>query len=128
MLLDPLAYLKTALLFAFVDSECTEDVNQCPTVESLADFCKDYHLVGSLCFSVDQLNALDPEPLGEDEITNDSKSPLRKLLLRMSARHIDIQGASADNKTAKYVHGSEGYWQPKDFLGGRHDNSKSAVL
>jgi len=104
MLLDDLVYLKTALIFAFLDSAAhLEDIQRCEDVESLAEFCVAFRSTGQLFFIVDQLNALDPELTGEDEVSDDQKARLRRQLQRMSARHINITSAAANHKTFKYM-------------------------
>jgi len=101
MLLDPLNYLKMAILFAFVNSKPScEEILDCQNLKSLTNFCIRYH---QLCFIVDQLNALDPEPMGQDKIPNEDKSSLRRLLLQISAKHILITSASANHKTFQYM-------------------------
>jgi len=59
--------------------------------------------MGQLCFTVDQLNALDPEVMAQDVVSNTEKDSLRKLLHRMSSRHILISSASANHKTFRHM-------------------------
>jgi hypothetical protein len=100
MLRDPLDYLKTAFFFAFADSESfMQDIYHCESVEVLADFCAQYQMIGRLCFVVDQLNDLDPEPIGEDEIADERKFQVQ----RMSRGHIEITRTSANHKSAKHM-------------------------
>jgi hypothetical protein len=105
MLLDPLNYLQTAILFAFVNSKPScEEILDCQNLESLTNFCIRYELAfGQLCFIVDQLNALDPEPMGQGEVPNKDKGLLRRLLQQISADHILITSASANHKTFQYM-------------------------
>ncbi len=104
-LFDPLRYLQNALVFAFVNSERSfrEEVLDCENLESLANFCARYRNTGQLCFIVDQLNALDPEMMAQDVVSNTEKDSLRKLLHRMSSMHILISSASANHKTFQHM-------------------------
>jgi hypothetical protein len=103
MLLDPFLYLRTALLFAFTGSIHGEGIRECEDVEGLADFCSLYRSIGQLCFVVDQWNALDPDPTGQDKVDDRRKFQLHGLLERMSERHISITCASATQNTFKYM-------------------------
>jgi hypothetical protein len=104
-LFDPLRYLRNALIFAFVNSKPSfrEEVLDCENLESLANFCARYRNTGQLCFIVDQLNALDPEPMAQDVVTNQKKMMFRDLLNSMSASHILITSASANHKTFQHM-------------------------
>ena len=104
-LFDPLRYLQNALVFAFLISKPSflEEVLDCENLESLANFCTRYRNTGQLCFIVDQLNALDPEVMAHDVVSNEEKGALRKLLHRMSSRHILISSASANHKTFQHM-------------------------
>src|SRR5260221_9425422 len=105
MLVDLLDYLRKAIIFAFVNSARSfhDDILSCEDVESLANFCSGYRKIGQLCFVVDQLNALDPEPMGQDEVSDEKKALLRSLVQRMSAQHIQITSASANQKTFQHM-------------------------
>jgi hypothetical protein len=119
MLLDTLVYLQTALVFAFLDSAGhLEDIQRCEDVESLAEFCVAFKSTGQLIFIVDQLNALDPELTGEDEVPDDKKAWLRGLLQRMSARHINITSTSANHKTFKHMAARDTGDQKVPLMGG----------
>jgi hypothetical protein len=99
MPLGPLNYLRAAIVLAFINSESfREEILNCDDLESLAKFCTRYRTFGQLCFIVDQLDALDLEPMGQDEVPNVDKGSLRRLLHRMSAKHILITSASANHK------------------------------
>ncbi len=104
-LFDPLRYLRNALVFAFVNSKpfFHEEVLDCENHESLANFCAQYQNMGQLCFIVNQLNALDPELMAKDVVSNTEKESLRMLLYRMSVRHILISSASANHKTFQHM-------------------------
>ena len=104
-LLDPLRYLQNALVFAFVNStpSLREEVLDCENLESLANFCAWYRNMGQLCFIVDQLDVLDPEVMARDMVSNTEKDSLRKLLYRMSSRHVLISSISANHKTFQYM-------------------------
>ena len=67
---------------------------------------------------MDQLNALDPELTGEDEVPDDKKAWLLGLLQRMSARHINITSASANHKTLKYMAARDTGEQKNFLMGG----------
>jgi len=116
MLLDPLVYFQTALIFAFLNSAGhLEDIQRCEDVESLAEICVAFKSTGQLFFIVDQLDALDLGLTGEDEVPDDKKAWLRRLLQRTSARHINITSASANHKTFKYMAARE---QKVSLMGG----------
>jgi len=104
-LFDPLRYLKNALVFAFVNSKPSfrEEILDCENLESLANFCARYRNTGQLCFIVDQLNALDPEVMAQDVVSNTERDSLRMLLHRMSSRHILISSASTNHKTFQHM-------------------------
>lgn len=104
-LFNPLIYLRNALVFAFINAESflLNEVLDCDDLESLANFCAQYRSRGQLCFIVDQLNALDPEVMAQDVVSNMDKDSLRKLLHCMSSRHILISSASANHKTFQYM-------------------------
>ena len=105
MLREPLRYLRHALVFAFGDSSSSnyrERIYECEDIEALADFCINYQR-GGLWFIVDQLNALDPEPKGEDDISDHRKLALNELLQRISAGQVLITSASANHKSAKHM-------------------------
>jgi hypothetical protein len=102
MLRAPFAYLQAAFLFAFADSEDSELVLQCETVDALINFSQRYDIAGRLFFIIDQLNALDPlgpEASGEDEVLD----TFRQRLLFMCAGHVTIKSASANHKSARYM-------------------------
>jgi hypothetical protein len=120
MLQEPLEYLRNALLFTFADSssiDYRERIYECEDIEALAAFCKNYKR-GGLCFIVDQLNALDPEPKGEDDVSDDMKFSLSKLLQRISAGHVSITSASANHKSAKHMATKDSGDQKIPLLGG----------
>ena len=120
MLREPLEYLRHALLFAFVDSSSSgyrERIYECEDIEALAGFCKNYKR-GGLCFIVDQLNALDPELKGEDDISDQRKYELHELLQRILAGHVLITSASANHKSAKYMASKDTGDQKIPLLGG----------
>ena len=96
---NPLTYLRNALVFACVHFELSllEEVLDREDLESLANFCERYE--NRLCFIVDQVNALDFEPKGQDVSLDTKKDLLRRLMYRMSAEHI----ASANHKTFQYM-------------------------
>ena len=105
-LYEPMSYLQNAILLAFSDSNASnyrERIHRCNSIEDLVAFCKQYRADGQLCFIADQINALDPEPSGEDNVTNDDKARLQKLLHEMWNSHINIRSASANHKSAKYM-------------------------
>lgn len=104
-LFNPLNYLQAAVLFAFVNSSPSfrEEILSCNDIESLGNFCQQYRTYGQLCFIVNQLNAMDPEPMGQDVVTNKKKDLHRNLLQRMSTAHILITSASANHKTFQYM-------------------------
>lgn len=105
MLQGPVVYLRNALLFAFMgpsSSGYRERIYGCESVEALVDFCEKYES-GRLCIIIDQMNALDPEPKGEDDVPDEAKSLLGSLLRRMSFRHVYITSASANHKSAKHM-------------------------
>lgn len=104
-LLEPRSYLLKAIVFAFVHSEPSfrEEILNCEDLESLTNFCVRYRKFGQLCFIVDQLNALDPEPMAQDVVSNANKELFRELLHNMSANHILITSVSANHKTFQYV-------------------------
>lgn len=74
----------------------------CQSVKALTDFCQNYKS-SQLCFIVDQMNALDPEPKGEDNFSNEAKFLLHSLLLCMSLGHVYILSILANHKSAKYM-------------------------
>jgi hypothetical protein len=120
MFQEPLEYLRNALLFAFADSSSSdycERIYECEDVEALANFCKN-HKRGGLYFIVNQLNALDPEPKGEDDVSDDTKFSLSNLLRRISAGHISITSASANHKSAKHMATKDTGDQKIPLLGG----------
>ena len=102
-LFNPLIYLRNALVFAFIHSEVSlhEEILDCENLESLANFCACYQ--NWLCFIVDQVNALDSEPKGQDVVPDMNKHLLRELLHRMCAKHILITSASANHKTFQHM-------------------------
>ena len=101
MLAEPLEYIRKALVFAFIcDASELEYILACETVESLADFCVKYQDIGQLYFIVDQQDALDPEP---DKVEDSTKEDLRKVLRLMTAGHISMTSASANQKTHKHI-------------------------
>jgi energy-coupling factor transporter ATP-binding protein EcfA2 len=119
MLQEPLEYLRNALLFAFANSSFSDHrdwICECEDIESLAQFCRRYK--GRLCFIIDQLNALDPEPKGEDDIPDHRKFRLNELLRRISAGHVLITSASANHKSAKHMASQDTGDQKIPLLGG----------
>ncbi|KIM82083.1 hypothetical protein PILCRDRAFT_484362 [Piloderma croceum F 1598] len=121
MLSRPLVYLRNAFLFAFADpqSEYRKGIWECQHVEALGDFCEKYEYEGGrLCFIMDQLNALDPEPKGQDNVTDKQKSAIGSLLQRMAAGHVEITSASANHKTAKHMERKDTGEQKIALLGG----------
>ena len=101
-LFDPLRYLRNALVVAFVNCQLSrEEILDCKNLESLVNFCAGYR--DRLCFIVDQLNALDPEPMAQDVVTNEKKMSFRDQLQLMSANHILITSASANDKTSQHT-------------------------
>ena len=120
MLQEPLGYLRNALLFAFADSSSSdyrEHIYQCEDIKALVDFCMSYKR-GGLCFIIDQLNALDPEPKGEDNVSDDRKFSLSELLQRISAGHVSITSASPNHKSAKHMARKDTGDQKIPLLGG----------
>ncbi len=119
-LLDPLSYLRTAVVFAFANSEPSfhEEILGCEDLKSLANFCARYQKFGRLCFIADQLNALDPELMGQGVVPNADKDLLRQLLHRMSAKHILITSASANHKTFQYMARRDTGEQKVPLMGG----------
>jgi hypothetical protein len=103
MLQDPLDYLRKAFLLAFRDDDrVSASICGCNNYDDLVGVSKQY-LPRRLCFIVDQLNALDPEPSGEDNVTNTSKDHFQRFILRASYSHVYISSASANHKSAKYL-------------------------
>ena len=120
MLREPLKYLRNALLFAFVglsSFDYREWICECEDIEGLANFCMQYKQ-GQLCFIIDQLNALDPEPKGEDDVSDDRKFWLKELLQRISAGHVLITSASANHKSAMHMAAKDTGDQKISLLGG----------
>jgi hypothetical protein len=117
MLPDPLKYLQVALLFAIRDASSREQIDRCETLDALASFCVNYN-TGRLCFIVDQLNALDPEPQGRDVFTDRDKSRLLSILRRMSNPHVYISSASANHESARYLQKKETGERKIALLGG----------
>jgi hypothetical protein len=87
-------------------------------MNGLVDFCGQYVADGQLCFIADQINALDPEPSGEDNVANEDKASLQKLLNEMWNLHISIRSASANHKSAKYMARKDTGEQKIAMLGG----------
>jgi hypothetical protein len=125
MLREPLKYLRNALLFAFVglsSFDYREWICECEDIEGLANFCMQYKQ-GQLCFIIDQLNALDPEPKGEDDVSDDRKFTL--------AAHIGwprIDHKRLGKSQECHAYGSKRYWRPKNLFAGRHDDGEGAIL
>jgi hypothetical protein len=71
-----------------------------------------------LCFIVDQLNALDPEPHGRDVSTDTAKSALLSILQRISHSHVYITSASANHQSARYLKMKETGERKIALLGG----------
>jgi len=119
-LLDPRSYLIKAIAFAFVNSKPSfrEEILDCDDLESLANFCARYRMFGRLCFIVDQFNALDPEPMAQDAVSNADKESFRQLLNRMSTNHIMITSASADHKSFRHMVERESGEQKVSLMGG----------
>ena len=105
MLREPLEYLRNALLFAFADSSSSdyrEWICECRDINNLANFCVQYK-EGRLCFIIDQMNALDPEPEGEDDIPDDRKFSLGALIQRILASHVLVTSTLENHKSAIYM-------------------------
>src|SRR5262249_13032668 len=106
MLRNPLAYLRKAVAFAFAASEPRikpREILQCKEEELLENFCAPDDRSERLFFVIDQINALDHEPEGQDEVDNETKVRIRKRLLAMAAGNIEIRSASANDKTFKHM-------------------------
>jgi hypothetical protein len=104
MLQHPLNYLPNALLFAFADSSSSgyrEWMSECGDIEALAIFCEQYKQDG-LCFIINQLNALDPEPKGEDDVPDHGKFWLRTLAAHIGWQ-VSITSTSAYHRSAKHM-------------------------
>jgi hypothetical protein len=118
----PLVYLRNALLFAFEDpqsSEYRKRMWECQHVEAFGAFCEKCESEGGhLCFIIDQLNALDPEPKGQDNISDEQKATIGSHLRRMAAGHVEITIASANHKTAKYMERKDTGERKITLLGG----------
>jgi energy-coupling factor transporter ATP-binding protein EcfA2 len=117
MLRDPLEYLRVAVLFAIRDASSREQIYGCETVDALASFCVRYK-TSRLCFIVDQLNALDPDPHGRDVSTDTAKSALLSILQRISDPHVYITSASANHQSARYLKKKETGERKIALLGG----------
>lgn len=117
MLRNPLKYLQVALSFAIRDAPSRDQIYRCETVDALALFCEQYQ-TGRLCFIVDQLNALDPEPHRLDVSTDKSKSNLLEILQRISDPHVYITSASANHQSARYLKKKQTGEQKIALLGG----------
>jgi hypothetical protein len=76
-----------------------QDIYHCEGVEVLADLCAQYQMIGRLCFVVDRFNALDPEPIGADEIADERKFQVQ----RIPRGYIEITSTSANHKSAKHM-------------------------
>jgi hypothetical protein len=126
-LLNPLGYLRNALVFAFVHSEPSlrEEILNCEDPESLTNFCACYR--NQLCFIVDQVDALDLEPMGQGVVSNKIKDSLRQLLHQMCAGKILITSASANHETFS-VHEGERDWRENCSFDGGYDLGKGMVL
>jgi len=122
MLSGPLVYLQNALIFAFAGSQSSEyrkRIWECEQVEDLADFCVQYGREGGrLCFIIDQKNALDPEPKGQNDVTDEEKATIRRLLRCMATQHVEITSASANHKTARHMARKDTGEQRISLLGG----------
>jgi hypothetical protein len=119
MLQESLEYLRNALLFAFANSSFSDHrdwICEVEDIEDLAQFCRRYK--GRLCFIIDQLDAFDPEPKGEDDVPDHTKFGLNGLLKRISASHVLITSAPANHKSAKHMASKDTGDQKIPLLGG----------
>jgi hypothetical protein len=119
MLQDPLEYLQTAFLLAFQNARDYWDaVLQSKDFEDLALLSHQFANGRKICFIVDQLNALDVEADGQDNISNKKKAALLNFLQKVSSRQVYITSASANFKTARYMETKQTDDEKIPLLGG----------
>jgi energy-coupling factor transporter ATP-binding protein EcfA2 len=98
MLKDRVDYLRAALRLTFHGDKGVQRELMEADEKGLLDRCK---WTKDLMFVVDQLNALDISPGGDD--LQDKKSDCRDLIISASFDHLIIQAASANNQTSQKV-------------------------
>jgi hypothetical protein len=118
MLSSPIPYLQKAFLFAFQDNDgYVNSVLECQTYNDLLSLTRRF-ATGKLCFIVDQINALDPEDDGKDNVQNPNKAALYDFLLEVVDPHIYITSASANHKSARHMAKKQTDDEKLPFMGG----------
>ena len=84
-----------------------DDFLSCEDVESLANFCSGYRKIGQLCFVVDQINDLVPEPRDKTRYQMRKRHCFAVLCPRSIFRSRSLQ--SKDLST----YGNRGHWRAK---------------
>src|SRR3984957_7666913 len=107
MLVDPVSYIRSALLCTFSDSSLSSqrrrnNIRFLVSHDKILCFCRGL-LNMPMYFIVDQLNALEQESADKDEATNSAKLALSRLLQNLYLGHYSITSASANYRTARYM-------------------------
>lgn len=105
MLIEPLVYIKCALLCTFANPSLKEErewIRACASVSELGAFCHSLDR-STLYFIVDQVNAFDESAPNMDKIPDGDKEAGQKIINHLSAGHFLITSASANYQTARYM-------------------------
>jgi hypothetical protein len=105
MLVNPVLYIKSALLCAFSDPRSStkrDTIRSLSSYDEILGFCRGLE-ESKIYIIADQINALEEEDRNTDNIPNTDKSSLSSFLRRLSVGSISITSASATYRTAMYM-------------------------
>ena len=104
LLLDPLPYIKSALLCTFAGPSFKEERNRIRACKSMNAISPFYHGIRSFPYLiVDQINALELSDLNTDSVARETKDACRVFINSLSVGSFTITSASANHQTAKYM-------------------------
>ena len=103
MLVDPLAYIQSAMLCSFADASSSSHRDKIRSFQDISDvlqFCGNLE-AGHLYFVIDQIDALEDEAPNADSVSNSWKESLLTFLQRIPLGHYSITSASANYRTVR---------------------------
>ncbi|KAF8535742.1 hypothetical protein BDD12DRAFT_912599 [Trichophaea hybrida] len=99
LLKSPLPGVREALTIAFSDEPLlVDEIFEARTKDDLEDLCAKISTEHTLYFLIDQANALDTMPEGEDRVNQSRKDFVKDLLNTLASKSIKIESSSANYK------------------------------
>jgi hypothetical protein len=128
LVVNPMRYMRTALLCAFADphsSDVRDEIRALESMDNIIDFCVNHR---DTYFIIDQINALGFEDTNMDMVDNDKKAAAWVFLGQLTYGQYRITSASANHKTAMHMKTKQRGEKRLALMGGMSEVSKCSSL